>query len=106
MITVAPAFAQVDSSTSDGIAVLLRLQPRVRPEVDPAEDRVEDAGRARVVERLPEQHGDDRRDHDRQVGERAVDAAEAPHLAHQHGGDERDRVAEDQREQREVRRCS
>ena len=45
------------------------------PECDPAEDRVEDAGRAGVVERLPEQHGDDRRDHDRQVGERAVDPA-------------------------------
>ena len=69
----------------------LRLQPRVGPEADPAEDRVEDARRAGVVERLPEQHRDDRRNHDRQVRKRAVDAADAPHLAHQHGRDERDR---------------
>ena len=90
MITVAPALAQVASSTRDGIAVL-RLQPRIRPEVDPAEDRVEDAGRARVVERLPEEDRDHGRDDDREIGQRAVEAAEPPDLAHQHGGDQRDR---------------
>ena len=75
MITVAPAFAHVDSSTSDGIALLRRLQPGVRPEMDPPEDRVEHPCRSCVVERLPEQHRHHRRNHDREVRERAVQAA-------------------------------
>ena len=70
----------------------------------PPEHGVEDADRASVVEGLPKQDGDDRRDDDRQVRERAVEAATAAHLAHQHGRHERYRVAEDEREQREVRR--
>ena len=59
-----------------------------------------------LVEGLPEQHRDDRRDHDRQVGERAVEAAAAAHLAHQHGRDERDRVAEDAARAARSTRCS
>ena len=77
MITVAAAFAHVDSSTSDGIAHCCDWSHGYGPRCDPAEDRVEDAGRARVVERLPEEHRDDRRDHDREVRERAVEAARA-----------------------------
>ena len=49
----------------------------------------------RVVEELPQQHRDDRRDDDRQVGEGAVEAPAAPDLAHQHRQDDRDREAED-----------
>ena len=75
MITVPPAAAQVASSTSDGIAVAADLQPRHRAQADPAEDGVEDAGLLGVVEDLPQQHGDGRRDDDRQVGEQRVQAA-------------------------------
>ena len=67
-----------------------------------AEDRVEDAVWIRVVEELPEQHRDDRRDDDRQVGEGAVEALEPLHLAHEHGHEDGQRESEDEREQREV----
>ena len=81
------------------------LQPGLGRDADPAEDRVEHALGPRVVEELPQQHRDDRRHDDRQVGERRVEPLAAAHLAHEHGGDERDRVAEDERQQREVQRC-
>ena len=80
------------------------LEPGVRTEVRPAENRVEDADRATVVEGLPEEHCDDRWDDDRQVRERAVPAARPPHLTHQYGRDERDRITEHEREQGEVHR--
>ena len=57
-----------------------------------------------VVERLPEQHGHDRRDHDRQVREHAVQAAARAAPRSSAPPRRAARVAEDQREQREVRR--
>ena len=74
-----------------------RLEPRVRAQADPAEDRVKDAVRAGVVERLPQEDRHHRGNHDRQVGERAVQPSAPSGLAHQHGYREGEWVAEEQR---------
>ena len=105
MITVPPAAAHVASNDDRGHRAAGVLEPRQRPEPDPAEDGVEDAGRAGVEEEPPQQHRHDRRDDDRQVRQRAVEAAEAARLAHDHGQHERDREPDDQGQQGEVGRC-
>ena len=72
-----PAAAHVASSTSDGIACTVDWIHGWGGMPNHAEHGVEDAVRVGAVEELPQQHGDDRRDHDGQVRERGVEALAA-----------------------------
>ena len=106
MMTVPPASAQVDSSTSDGMAMRLRLQPRVRPEADPAEDGVEHAVRARRRRRASTAVRRPRAGRHGQVRERGVEAlAPAQTSLISTAATSGIGIAEDERQQRELDRC-
>ena len=100
-----PAAAHVASSTSDGIACPAIWSQGCGRMPDPAEHGVEHARRGRRCRRTSTAARDDRRDHDREVGERGVQPLAAPDLAHEHRHEQREREAEQQREEREVEWC-
>ena len=55
-----------------------------------------------LVEDLPQQHRNDRGNDYGQIGEGAVEALEAARLAHDHRQDQRDRIADDERQEGEI----
>jgi hypothetical protein len=100
MIVAAPMFAQVETRTSEIIAM---LGDWVHWQVRLVEHRVEEAEPG-VVEVLPEQDADDRRQHHRQVDGDPQVAAEMAQLVEEERERERNAVAEDEREPGELER--